>query len=105
MIIRAKTFKDWMRAHFNKRQLEEIAEHGADAGWSDLTYYSDTSKLYDKFKDELWEVLIECGESGGWTPLQYVEQSRFPFENRTLFENAMVWIAAEMYAAELSEGE
>src|SRR5690606_26990180 len=66
MRVRAKTFKNWMKANFTKGELRELAQHGAEAGWHGLTYYSETTKLYRRFADEIWEALIEDAREHGY---------------------------------------
>src|SRR5690606_40944928 len=49
MRVRAKTFKNWMKANFSKEQLRDIAQHGADAGWGGLTRSEEhTSELQSR---------------------------------------------------------
>ncbi len=103
MIIRAKTFKAWMLANLDESQIRDIAEHGADSGWPGLTYYNDTCKLYNRFKEEIWEMLLEDAENlgqnvflmiggfGGAGAVGSVEQ----------FENLMTWYAAERIAQDV----
>ena len=65
MIVRAKSFEAWMKRNLSRSQMRDIASHGADGGWPVLTYYHDTCKLYEKFKDEIWEWLLEDAEEFG----------------------------------------
>lgn len=57
MIIRAKTFKAWMQANFDKGTLKDMAQFGCSGGFPGLTWYTDTCHLYERFKDEIWEWL------------------------------------------------
>ena len=79
MRIRAKTFEQWFKANFSLSEMRDIAQYGANAGWQHLIYDSDITKIYHKFKDELWEHLISEGESSG---------HKNPFEFMATFNTA-----------------
>jgi hypothetical protein len=104
MIIRAKTFRDWMKANFDKQTLRDLAEYGVQGGFPGLTYYSDTTKLYEKFKDEIWESLIDEAEEYGYKNV-YEFIATFngaDVGNCTQHENLLVWYMAEKVARELT---
>jgi len=65
MIIREKSFKAWFFKHFDQQQMEYIAVFGAKGGWPGLTHYAETCKLYNKFKKEIWEMLLADTEASG----------------------------------------
>jgi len=107
MRIRAKTFKGWLKANFSKQELGDLARYGANAGWPGLTHYADTCKLYDRFKGEIWEALLDDTEEFGY---------KNPFELIATFNGAdvgscedvetlLVWYMAERTARELTEQE
>ena len=104
MKIRAKTFKAWMQANFDASQLEDIASHGANAGWAGLTYYTDTCKLYNHFKDEVWEMLLEDAEGMGENVFQMMAGfgGAKDVGSCQQFENLMTWYAAERVAREVT---
>jgi len=101
MIIRAKAFKVWLFANFDQQALKDLAEHGANGGWSGITYYRDTCKLYRKFKEEIWEMLFDDAESLGYSNV-FELMSSFrgvrDVGSCYQFENLMVWYAAEKLA-------
>lgn len=104
MKIRAKTFKNWMKANFSKDQLRDIARYGADTGWGGLTYYSDTSALYRRFADEIWEALAEDAEALGHANVaEFIASfSRSDMlTSRQGFEQLVVWYMAERTARNL----
>ncbi len=106
LIIRAKTFRGWMKANFSKTDLKDIAKHGADTGWQYLTYYSETTKVYNRFKEEIWGMLLEDTESMGYkNPFELIASfNRSEVGNSEQFENLMTWFAAEKVAREQTEG-
>jgi len=98
MIIRAKTFERWMNANFDKETMRDITEHGCVCGFPGLTYYKDTRKLYAKFSDDIWEILIAEAEDQGFdTVWQYLGNAS-DVGNGTQAENLLVWAAAEAIA-------
>ena len=108
MRIKAKTFRAWMRANFTKGQLRDMTEHGVDTGWHGLTYYSDTCKLYERFKDEIWAKLAEDAESMGEpTPVHMLATFKGieHVQDATNFENLLVWYMAETVAREIMDTE
>jgi hypothetical protein len=102
IIIRAKSFKAWMLANFEPDQLSDIASHGADAGWHGLIYYTDTCKLYQRFKSEIWEMLLEDAESLGQNVFEMIANFGRAKDvgSADQFENLMTWYAAERIARE-----
>lgn len=103
MIIRAKTFRSWMRANFSTRELQEIAQRGADTGWHGLTYTSDTVKLFDRFSDEIWDMAVSDAEDmGSANVAEFISTFRRSdmLGSIDTFKNLMVWYAAEKIAQE-----
>ncbi len=106
MNIRAKTFKNWLKANFTRSELNSIADYGANTGWYGLTYYSQTTKLYEKFKDEIWEHIIEESEADGYSnPFAYLAEfeSAKSIEDEITMKNWLVWYMAESIAYRLIE--
>ena len=101
MIIRSKTFEQWFLANFNKREIGELASHGAGTGWQGLTYTRDCVKLYDRFESEIWDALYDDASdfNGGNVPLFLA--SFTTAEQMTCgdtFKNMLVWYYAERLA-------
>ena len=104
LIVRARTFKDWMRANL-KSELRDIADHGADAGWFGLTYTADAVKLFDKYAEELWSVLADMADSLGHKNVpDLIATFRRADMADTVdgMKNLVVWAVAEEYARELA---
>ena len=103
----APSFKGWMLEQFEPCELRDIAQHGADAGWSGLTYYSDTIELYERFEEDLWGMLIEDADAHGLKhPLALVASfaGAAGVESDMAFRNLIVWYAAERVALEVTDG-
>jgi len=98
MIIRSKTFQQWINANL-KDYFEDIASHGCAAGFPGLTYYTDTMTLYAKFKDDIFEMLAEDAEDQGVTiPELIASFNGADVYDAGTFENLLVWYAAERIA-------
>ncbi len=106
MIIRSRTLKGWMKANFDHGQLEDITCHGCIAGFPGLTYYHDTIKLYDKFSDDIWELVCNMAEESGEDILTTIASfsGAGSVSDRAMFENLLVWFACEQIARELTDG-
>jgi hypothetical protein len=94
MKVREKTFRNWFVKHMDADTKRCIREYGcamtAPAG---LIWYSDTTYLYQRFKDEIWEI-IKSAE------LRITQVKGCDEYGPTEFENALVWCAAEVLAFE-----
>lgn len=99
MIIRAKTFKAWMKTNL-KESYQDIVEHGANCGYPGITYYRDTCKLYDKFEEEIWEALYDDAEENGQTILELIASFRGAKDVTSgyQFKNLLTWYMAERIA-------
>lgn len=88
-----------MQNQYEPEELKDIAEHGcANYAPSGMIYYSETADLYDKFADDLHEIVGEYMASLGEMP-QYIVDN---FDSAMSFKNAMVWLSAELVAYDLS---
>ena len=101
-------FKDWMRESFSKDELGDMVNHGVDGGFHDLTYYSDTVRIFEEFKEEIFDALVEDAESGGYRNiydlLKDFNQSHMP-GGYDQFANQLTWYMAERTARELLDME
>lgn len=105
MIIRAKTFKSWMKANLSD-YMEDISRYGCEGGFPGLTYYTDTCKLFDRFQDEIIEALATDAEEFGCKGIadylcNYANYDKVVTDNTT-HKNFLVWWYAEKIANELT---
>lgn len=98
------TFKKWLQADLSD-YVQDIAEHGADAGYPKLTYYVDTCQLYDEHADDIWGMLNEDADNMGQTVLELIASfnSANSIINEATFKNLLTWYAAERCARELMD--
>lgn len=92
---------DYIIQNFDKDDIRTLAEHGASGGVSGLIYYSETSKLYDIFKDDIWNIIEDdlCGSDK--TPLEYIAELNGSEHviTDTSMRNLLVWYAFEVCAS------
>lgn len=84
----------------------DLAKHGADSGWPGLTYYADTSALYDAHEDEIWEALYDDTQSFGLDhPLAFIATlgGAQHVGSQAQFANLLVWYMAERVAREIED--
>lgn len=111
----------------DRDQLREVAEYGADSGWSGFTYYSETCAFYRAHKAEIIaraeedakelgeDMLSMIGNFGCLSSGQYpnrkpdyapteIAEALYSGrgESAGLIRNAMAWYALEEIARELN---
>lgn len=105
MIIRSRSFQNWFKANLNE-YAEDIASHGADAGYPYITYTSHTVEIFDKFADEIWDMAVEDAEAMGYKNVaaMIAEFARSDMlDSIDSFKNLMVWYACEKFAHQLTD--
>ena len=101
MKVRAKTFESWIRANFSNSDLRDMIRHGVSSGFGGLTYYRDTCKLYDKFSDEIWNLLYDDAQNMGYNNvLKFIVECfrDSDISDEVDFKNLLVWYAVERIA-------
>lgn len=103
----ANAFVQFISDTYELEELQDIASHGCESGCAGgMIYYSETVALFDKYREELFEImsnyqaetgLYECGDLP-----DYVRKHSDTFQT---FANAVVWFCAEVVAYELTQGE
>ncbi|MCB0032664.1 MAG: hypothetical protein KDE51_01480 [Anaerolineales bacterium] len=107
MSTKPLTFKAWMKANLSD-YLEDIANYGASAGFPYITYYRDTSEIYETFSTEIWEQLDQDVEELGYKNVFDMMQhwgSANSCHSDASFKCLLVWYMAERVAYELVENE
>ena len=101
-------------------EMLEVAEHGADAGWSGFTYYKETIKFARRHRDSILAALEEdrsdfgetslCSMLRHWKSLNGLSEAEIEAsllsrdesnDNRITMENALAWYALEKAAHEI----
>lgn len=103
MIIRAKSFKDWMCANYTHQELLELMQYGVAQGVRKLIYHEDTDKLYNKFCNEIWDIAQAAADNAGYDGvLSMLDRD---ISSDAGLKTALVWIAAEYVARQIMCGE
>jgi hypothetical protein len=92
-----------MKENYDLDTLKDIVEHGVSAGFPGLSYYSDTCTLYELFKDEIWERLVDDADEFGYKNV-YEFIATFNganVGNCVQHENLLVWYMAERIAQDI----
>ena len=105
-------FRDFMEGELRDEEedydnIEDIYNHGADAGYPYLSYYHDTNLLYDHYEEEIWDALEEDADSMGESILGMISnfgRADSISDNATL-KNLLTWYMAERVAREVIEEE
>lgn len=97
-------FRKWLESEYDLETLKEVSEHGCASGCiSGLIYYSETTAIYSRFRDDIWEILQETAEMMGYDDvIQLVSaDKKKEFITPSYFENHLVWFATEIVAGDL----
>jgi len=89
---------EWLFDTLDKETREDLANHGADAGFTGLIYTKDCADLFDQFEDEIWNSLMDDAEEYG---AKNVCEFMGGFQRSDMFfsidglKNLAVWYMAE----------
>jgi len=107
----------------DREQLEDVARHGADAGWNGFTYYTETCAFFKAHKSDILELAKQMADDFGQDTLEMIRGFRCLGNNgkpdystteiaealysgrgecADLIRNAMAWFALEEVARELN---
>ncbi|MDE2103527.1 MAG: hypothetical protein KGL39_40175 [Patescibacteria group bacterium] len=109
--------------HLDREQLEGVARHGADAGWSGFTCTRETCQFYKSHKAEILAMAKQDADDFGTTMIEMVQGFRClgnsgkpdytqdeiaealysgRGECSDIIRNAMAWYVLETVARELN---
>ena len=78
-------------------EAKDVADHGCEGGVSGFIYYSETSKFFDEYQDEIEE---QYQELFGDEYLKQILNTAGFIEDVTQLKNYMVWGAVSMYCTD-----
>ena len=84
------TMHDALTARFDDaNEIKDVAAYGCAGGVSGFIYYSETSKFFDEYEDEIYDYLNDAGFS----------MKNFVHSGSTIstLKNDLVWCVVEMY--------
>lgn len=97
-------FKDWFNKNLNDK-AEDIANHGADGGFTGIIYNNEMAKVFDHFQDEIWEMVVNEAEEMGENPITFISNfNRIDMATEfNSFKALLVWFACEKLAQKYSK--
>jgi len=97
-----------MKNQFSHNELADLSNYGAVNGYGGLIYYHETTALYNRYHDEIWDMLEEDRQSFGMKNCSDVIASfngADDVASDEQYKNLLVWYAAERIAYEITQGE
>lgn len=93
----------WVKRHYSRDERRDIAQYGCSSGFSGLSYYAETMKIYRTYKEEIWEILQESAQESGYSDViqmvaDIANHRQVRLDEPYLFENYLVWFAVETIA-------
>ena len=93
-----KNFYDFIKS-YDIEDVRTMAEHGCMGGIRGMTYYTETSAIYDEYANEL-HALVGCMKQEFGAFPAFIADS---IGTSACFKYAMVWFCAEVVAQEILE--
>ena len=84
------TMHDALTARFTDAdEIKDVATYGCEGGVSGFIYYSETSKFFDEYEDEIYDYLNDCDYS----------MKDFVTSGSTIstLKNDLVWCVVELW--------
>ncbi len=102
--------KEYLLEHYENdtNQFAEIVEHGCASGVAGFCYYHETVAFYEKFEDEIWEILNNTADECGYDdPIKFIASFKGSKDvsDAAQFKNLLAWFAIEHVSAEILEDE
>lgn len=97
-------FAAYMQENYSHNELADICNHGcASCAPSGMIYYSETTALFDEYRNELFEIIADYQDSMGEpeTYPSYIMKNGGTFAT---FANSVVWFCAEIVAMYATDG-
>ena len=101
--MKYKTIKSFVENNFDANEIDMICQYGCENGFNGIIYYSETTALYDKFQEEIWEMLWRESEEQGVSVMELIASYCSSIGSDAQFKNALVWFAVEQIAIRLHD--
>ncbi len=96
--------KQWVIEQYEPNEREEIVNHGCVSGAAHgAIYYHETVELYERFNEEIWNMLCDEARDQGCTIIELIAQfnGQKNVGSDAQFKNLLVWYAIESICSEL----
>jgi hypothetical protein len=88
---------EWVANTYELDEMKDIIQHGMVAGFHSLTYYTDTIAFYDKFAEEIWDLISDNANDHGMTEMEFIASwnGQKNVGSDAQFKNLLCWFAVE----------
>ena len=99
------SIREWVTNNIDPEQLEEVVNQGCVAGTvPELIYYADSCAFYEKYKNEIWEMLWNAHQEMGTESVLHLIASfngAKDVGSDVQFSNLLAWYACEEVCREI----
>lgn len=95
-------------SELEREAMEDIARHGADAGWGGFCYTADCVEFYEANEADIWEMAREQADEMGHanTAEMFATFGRSDMlDDPDSFKNLLAWYALEEVARRVADGD
>ena len=103
--LRTNEFTKFIQDNYGEDELKNIAVHGCiNEHVAGMVYFDETTAIYDKYKECIWEILEDRAYQLKVTVMQMLTQATDSKGvcNSQTFDNYCVWFAAECVAEQIT---
>ncbi len=97
--MKQNAFREYIKTEYAEN-LPDIAQFGCSGGVSGMTYYSETVKLFDEYREDIFEILGEMADEMGQNVCELIASFNGAADvgNFEQFANLCVWASVEEIA-------
>lgn len=93
------SIKEWITNNLDEDTISDVVQHGCQGGTiPELIYYADTNAFYEKYQEEIWDMLWNMhNDMGTETVLHLIASFNGAKDvgSDLQFSNLLAWYAAE----------
>ena len=94
------SIKEWITSNLDENTIADVVLNGCVGGTiPELIYYADTNNFYEKYKDEIWQMLwdsySDCGSDSILHFISTFNGANIFVASDLQFRNLLAWYAAE----------
>jgi len=93
------SIKEWITSNLDESTISDVVLNGCQGGTiPELIYYADTNAFYEKYQEEIWQMLWDSySDCGSDSILHFIEtfNGSSGVASDLQFRNLLAWYAAE----------
>ena len=93
------SIKEWIISNLDESTIADVVLNGCQGGTiGELIYYADTNAFYEKYQEEIWQMLWDSySDCGSDSILHFIEtfNGSSDVASDLQFRNLLAWYAAE----------